>query len=98
MNFRQYKKILKELKAFAELKQKRLLDEYNYNIPAMWRYKEYKRIIALQKIFYRNSPFKYLRRIEKYEKAKAKRIIEHQERNKRFYFRGAKNLCVGVIE
>lgn len=98
MNFRQYKKILKEHKAFAELQQKRLSDEYYYNHPAIWRDKEYKRIIALKKIFYRNSPLKNFRRIKKYEKAKAKRIIEHQERNKRFYFKGAKNLCVGVIE
>lgn len=86
MNFRQHKKLIKELKAFAELNQKRLLDEYNYNIPVMWRYKEYKRIIALQKIFYRNKPFKYLRRIKKHE-------------NKKYLkFRDATNIIFAEVE
>lgn len=95
MNFRQHKKIVKELKAFAELKQKRLLDEYNYNIPAMWSYKEYKRIIALQKIFYRNSPLKYLRRITKYETD----YFERYYKNKKYpKFRGGTNIVFAEVE
>lgn len=102
MNFRQYKKIRKELIFYKKLLQERYNKEYYYcdntSVIILLSKKEVKRITSLQNVFLKKNPYKKFNRIEKYEKEKAKRIIEHQERNKRFYFRGAKNLCVGVIE
>lgn len=106
MNFRQYKKICKELVKFKKLKNKRLYETVYYDdnpVIVIFTEKEFRRIVKLQKIFYRRKDYKKLNRIGKYEKEKHRRINEHLNRNKKedkneFYFRGSKNLCVGVIE
>lgn len=112
MNFRQYKKIAKELLKYKKLKNERLYESHYYydNNPVIviFTKKEVRRILKLQKIFNRRIDYKKLNRIGKYEKEKHIRIIEHLNRNNfekkfkedknEFYFRGSKNLCIGVIE
>lgn len=111
MNFRQYKKIAKELLKYKKLKNKRLYETVYFDnepVIVIFTEKEFRRIVKLQKIFYRRIDYKKLNRIGKYEKEKHRRIIEHLNRNNfekkfkedknEFYFRGSKNLCVGVIE